>query len=107
MKTNERAKLESQILEMRKRLMHEVDSAEEALREDGVKSGQGSSLPTHAADADVDGMDSRVAICLNEESLLEQVETAMQKLQSGTRGDCLYYKHRKENLCDHPVFTGY
>lgn len=25
----------------------------------------------------------------------------------GTDGDCWYYKHGMENLCDHPVFTSY
>jgi DnaK suppressor protein len=88
MNTNEWAGLERQLIEMRKRLLHEVDSAEEALREDVVKSGQVSSLPTHAADVDVEGLDGQVAISLNEELLLEQVEAAIQKLQTGTYGVC-------------------
>lgn len=94
MTTNEQAGLELQLIEMRKRLLHEVDSSEEALREDVVKSGQVSSLPTHAADADVEGLDSQVAISLNEESLLEQVEVAIQKLQTGTYGVCQQCGHK-------------
>jgi|GEM_PF-903975 RNA polymerase-binding protein DksA len=93
MTKNERAGLELQLIEMRKRLLHEVDSTEEALRDDVVKPGQISSLPTHAADADVEGLDSQVAISLNEESLLEQVEGAIERLQTGTYGVCQQCGH--------------
>jgi len=47
----------------------------------------------------------------------EVVEGATQDLPTGTRvgvswmggvdGDCWYCRHDMENLCDHPVFTGY
>ena len=93
MMTNEQAGLELQLIEMRKRLLHEVDSSEEALREDVVKSGQVSSVPTHAGDADVEGLDSQVAISLNEEALLEQVEAAIERLQTGVYGVCLQCGH--------------
>ena len=94
MTKNEQAGLELQLLEMRKRLLHEVDSAEEALREDVIKPGQISSLPTHAADTDVEGLDSQVAISLNEESLFEQVEAAIERLQAGTYGVCQQCGHK-------------
>ena len=94
MTKNERGGLELQLIAMRKRLLHEVDSAEEALREDVVKPGQISSLPTHAADTDVEGLDSQVAISLNEESLLEQVEAAIERLQAGTYGVCQQCGHK-------------
>ena len=94
MTKNEQTGLELQLIEMRKRLLHEVDSAEEALREDVVKSGQISSLPTHAGDADVEGVDAQVAISLNEESLLEQVEAAIERLQAGTYGVCQQCGHK-------------
>lgn len=88
MTTNERAGLELQLTEMRKRLAREVNSAEEALREDMVKPGDISSLPTHPADADVEGVDSQVAIALNEEALLEQVDAAIERMQTGSYGVC-------------------
>ena len=89
MVTKENAELELQLIEMRKRLLHQVESAEDALREDVVKPGQVSSVPTHAGDADVEGVDTQVAISMNEESLLEQVEASMERLQAGTYGVCL------------------
>jgi DnaK suppressor protein len=93
MTKNERDRLELQLIKMRRRLLHEVDSAEEALREDVVKPGEISSLPTHPADTDVEGLDSQVAISLNEESLLEQVEAAIERLQTGTYGLCQQCGH--------------
>ena len=77
-----------QLNTLRKRLIHEVDSAEESLREDVVKAGDISSLPTHPADADVEGFDVQVAIAQNEERLLEQVEAAIERISLGTYGVC-------------------
>ncbi len=77
-----------QLIELRKRLLRAVDSAEEALREDVVKSGDISSVPTHPADQDVEGLDSEIAISQNEELLLELVEAALERIEAGTYGVC-------------------
>jgi DnaK suppressor protein len=94
MKTNEQAGLELQLIEMRKRLLRDVDSAQEAMIEDVVKSGQISTLPTQAGDADIEGFDAQVAISLNEESLLEQVEASIKRLEAGTYGVCQQCGHK-------------
>jgi DnaK suppressor protein len=88
MKKKEQAGFELQLIELRKRLLREVDSSEEALREDVVKPGEITSLPTHPADQDVEGLDSEIAISQNEELLLEQVEAAIERLRVGTYGIC-------------------
>ena len=72
MKTKEQAAFKLQLLELRKRLLGEVGKAEEALREDVVKPGEISSVPTHPADEDVEGLDAEIAIAHNEEMLLVQ-----------------------------------
>ena len=73
---------------MRKRLLREVDSSEAALREDVVKPGDITSVPTHPADQDVEGLDSEIAISQNEELLLEEVEQAIERIRVGTYGIC-------------------
>ena len=88
MDKRERAGFELQLTELRKRLLREVDSAEEALREDVVKPGEITSVPTHPADQDVEGLDSEIAISQNEELLLEQVEAAIGRIEAGTYGVC-------------------
>ncbi len=88
MKTKEQASFQSQLLELRKRLRREVGKAEEALREDVVKPGEISSVPTHPADEDVEGLDAEIAIAHNEEFLLEQVEAALERFEAGTFGVC-------------------
>ncbi len=45
-----------------------------------VKPGEISSLPTHPADDDVEGLDSEIAIAQNEEFLLEQVNAAIERI---------------------------
>ena len=62
MNKKEQAVFKLQLLELRKRLLQEVDSAEDALREDIVKPGEISSVPTHPADVDVEGADAEIAI---------------------------------------------
>ena len=88
MDKNEQANFKSQLLELRERLSREVKSAEAALREDVVKPGEISSLPTHPADHDVEGLDVEIAIGQNEELLVEQVEAAIERIEAGTYGAC-------------------
>jgi len=83
-----RAGFKLQLLELRDRLRREVGKAEEALREDVVKPGEFSSVPTHPADEDVEGLDAEIAIAHNEEFLLEQVEAALERIRTGTFGVC-------------------
>jgi len=88
MEKNEQAGFELKLLELRKRLRREVDSTEEALREDVDKPGEISNLPTHPADQDVEGLDSEIAIAQNEALLLEQVVAALERIGAGTYGIC-------------------
>jgi RNA polymerase-binding protein DksA len=88
MEKKELAGFELQLLELRERLLRRVDTAEEALREDVVKPGDISSVPTHPADQDVEGLDVEIAIAQNEELLLEQVEAAIKRIEAGTYGVC-------------------
>ena len=88
MDLKKREGFELQLNALRQRLIHEVDSAEESLREDVVKAGDITSLPTHPADTDVEGFDVQVAIAQNEERMLEQVEAAIERIPIGTYGIC-------------------
>jgi RNA polymerase-binding protein DksA len=78
----------SQLLELRKRLSHEVEMAEEALREDVSPPGEVSAVPSHPADVAVEGFDKEVAIAQNEEQMLEDVEGALERLEEGRFGIC-------------------
>ncbi len=88
MKAKEHAGFKSQLLELRKRLLQEVGATEDALREDVVKPGEISSVPTHPADEDVEGLDAEIAIAHNQELLLEQVDAALERIRTGTYGVC-------------------
>jgi DnaK suppressor protein len=88
MEKKEQDGFELYLLRLRNRLLREVDSAEEALREDVVKPGDITSVPTHPADQDVEGLDSEIAIAQNQELLLEQVDAALARIRAGTYGIC-------------------
>ena len=88
METKELAGFEVKLFGLRKRLLREVDSSEEALREDVVKRGEITSVPTHPADQDVEGLDSEIAVAQNQEALLEQVDAALARIRAGTYGIC-------------------
>jgi RNA polymerase-binding protein DksA len=71
-----------------RRLVREVDASEESLREDVNAPGANTHVPTHPADATVEGMDVEIAVAQNEERLLEQVEAALDRIANGTFGTC-------------------
>ena len=80
---------QTQLIDIRQRLIDEVNSAEEALREDINSPGTTSNLPTHPADHDSTGLDEQLAIVANEEQLLEEVEAALARVEGGTFGQCV------------------
>jgi DnaK suppressor protein len=88
MNKQELAHFKNRLLKLRKRLVHDVDAAEEALREDIAKPGELSHLPTHPADHDSEGLDEQIAIAENEEQLLAEIEEALARIEAGTFGIC-------------------
>jgi RNA polymerase-binding transcription factor DksA len=76
------------LLALRGRLVRAVNSSEQALREDILAPGDSSSVPTHPADADAEGVDEQVAIAQNEEFLLSEVVAALERIDGGTYGSC-------------------
>jgi DnaK suppressor protein len=88
MENKQQAGFKSRLLALRKRLIHEVDAAEDALREDVRAPGELSNLPTHPADHAVEGLDAELAIAQNEEHLLAEVEAALERIEAGTFGAC-------------------
>ncbi len=73
---------------MRKRLTREVTAIEEEMREDVLAPGDPSPVPSHPADAAVEGLDEQILLAENEERLLEEVEAALDRLEAGRFGKC-------------------
>lgn len=88
MDVKEQAAYKPRLFELRQRLIHEVDTAEEAMREDVVAPGEFVGRPTHPADQDAEGFDENIAIAQNEEQMLELVEAALERIEAGTFGVC-------------------
>jgi RNA polymerase-binding protein DksA len=77
-----------QLLALRARLSQSVEKLETAIREDIRVPGEISSVPTHPADADVEGIDNNLAAVENQEGLFDQVEAALERIEDGTYGSC-------------------
>ncbi|MEX0979304.1 MAG: TraR/DksA C4-type zinc finger protein [Pirellulales bacterium] len=88
MEKSELSTYQSRLFELRSRLLREVGTVEEALREDVMTAGDTSAVPSHPADQDVEGFDEQVVFAQNEEQLLEDVEAALERIESGTYGNC-------------------
>jgi len=84
----------SRLLGMRTRLIREVTTTEDALRQDVVAPGDATTMPTHPADQDAEGFDENIAIAQNEEFLLEHVEAALERIEGGTFGNCQTCGHK-------------
>ncbi len=88
MDAKEQAGHKHQLLELRNRLVREVDMAEDAMREDVVAPGEVSTMPTHPADQAAEGVDAEIAVAQNEELLLVDVEAALERIETGAYGAC-------------------
>lgn len=88
MEKSELRAYQSSLFALRSRLVREVGSVEEALREDVMAAGDTSAVPSHPADQDVEGFDEQVILGQNEEQLLEDVEAALERIEAGTYGNC-------------------
>jgi len=78
----------ARLLEMRRRLVEEVEHIEQTIVEDNGAPRELSSLPTHNADHDSEGVDVQITLAQNEEGILEQVESALARIEDGTFGKC-------------------
>jgi DnaK suppressor protein len=79
---------QSRLVAMRERLILDVQATEEGIREDIVTPGEHVASSMHPGDQDVEGLLENIAIAQNEEQLLEQVEAALARIETGTFGVC-------------------
>ncbi|HEX3659471.1 MAG TPA: TraR/DksA C4-type zinc finger protein [Pirellulales bacterium] len=88
MKTEKIQEFRRRLLELRARLVREVNQLIESLPNEGQPVGEISHIPSHNADRDSDGVDKEVALVQNEEGLLEAVAAALARIEAGTFGTC-------------------
>lgn len=75
--------------EMRDRMLGEVDSVVESIREEISPSGNLSSIPVHLADSAPDQLDADIDVVENERGMLVQIQAALHRIEAGTFGKCV------------------
>jgi RNA polymerase-binding protein DksA len=83
-----REKYREQLQSIRDRMLAEVDSVVEAIREDLNPAGTVSNAPVHLADAAPQNIESDIQTIETERDLMEQVQGALRRLDDGTFGIC-------------------
>jgi RNA polymerase-binding transcription factor DksA len=78
----------SRLLQLRTRLVSEVTSKAEAIRDDVAEAAAISRFTTHAADHDSDGLDRDVALAATQAGILGAVESSLERMEKGTYGKC-------------------
>ncbi len=81
-------KYKTRLLELRGCLTDQVNSIEQALRDDVAPPGQSVGATTHNADSAAEGVDEQIILAENEEQMLEDTEAALDRLEAGTYGIC-------------------
>jgi DnaK suppressor protein len=76
------------LIELRGRILGEVQRIEQAIIETVQAPGDISSLPTHNADFDTEGVDVEIALAQNEDAILGQIDAALHKIEDGSFGKC-------------------
>lgn len=82
------AKCKTSLIEIRDRLAGEVNRLIQAVPQKANGGGDLSHVPTHNADRDSEGLDSELELIHNEETLLEDVREALNRIEEGTYGVC-------------------
>lgn len=85
-KTLERYK--NQLLDMRLRLVDEVEHLLEEVPDDLHAAGSLSRVPTHPADYATEGSDKEIRLISNEQGLQAAVHDALARIEAGTFGRC-------------------
>jgi DnaK suppressor protein len=76
------------LLELRGRIVDEIQRIEQAIIETVQAPGDISSLPTHNADYDTEGVDVEIALAQNEDAILEKIDAALHRIDNKTFGKC-------------------
>lgn len=90
----EQAELErhqSRLVEMRARLIREVDDLQNGIRETLNPPGENSLYHTHLGDmgaSGASGLDREILVTQNEAEILREVEAALERIEQGTYGVC-------------------
>jgi DnaK suppressor protein len=77
-----------QLREMQDNLLDQVDQGMEAIREEMNPAGDLSNAPVHLADAASDQLDVDITVTENEGNLLQEVRSALHRIDEGHFGKC-------------------
>ncbi len=78
----------STLVQMRRRLRHEIGDIEEAVVEGTKSPGEISNAPTHLGSVADSNLDANIGLVENEEAILKSVETALERIENGSFGLC-------------------
>lgn len=78
----------NQLLEMHDRLTADIRRMDEAVGEHARAGGESSHVPTHPADCDSEGIEKELSLEKTEGELLNQVNTALRRIEHGSYGAC-------------------
>lgn len=74
--------------EMRDRMLGQINSTVEAIREDLQPAGGVSNAPVHLADAAPENIESDIEIIESERGVVEEIQAALRRIENGTFGVC-------------------
>jgi DnaK suppressor protein len=77
------------LLAMRRRVTGEVEHMIESIQEEANPTGNVSHMPVHFGDLATNALDADVRVLETEQTILEEVEGALKRIESGGYGVCL------------------
>src|SRR5437867_498178 len=82
-------RFKDKLLGLQKRLADQMRDSAQAVADDISAPGDLSNVSTHPADRDSEGLDSEIAVATTEGEILEQVRSALQRIDEGSFGHCV------------------
>ena len=77
------------LLSMRRRVTGEVEHMIESIQEEANQTGNVSNIPVHFGDLAVTALEADVRVLETEQSILEEIEAALARVEQGNYGLCL------------------
>jgi RNA polymerase-binding protein DksA len=79
----------NRLLDMRDRMLGEVDGVVESIQEEINPTGDLSNAPVHLADSAPEQIDADINVIENERGMMEEVQAALKRIDDGTYGTCI------------------
>jgi len=89
MRDDQLTRYREKLVHLQAQVMAQTRETVDRMAEEAATPDELSHVPTHPADRDTEGLDSEMTVEANYEQILEDIESAFERIEQGTYGRCV------------------